>query len=1750
MKVKGTFASASRPIMAALAFFFLSAASAAAALVFDDPLTTGTTIGVRDNGQGQFVSGGWKVTSHSDNIRYTPPTPIEDGAVEFDVIGLKPSDTQNPDGMLMAMYDASSGNPRFANNLTNPWRFAWHRFGNDPGGHSNEFKMFLTTHGMNQYDDFAQLGAYTWSQTVTYHFKVTWRDGVFRYYVNGTDANEWPFIYREVYRPATHDIRIGSDTTNKAITDAVYSNVKIYDYAAAPIAPYIKSPANGISKSLTPIIDWTGERHDRFEVHVATSSDPNTGIVWDSGEVVSSNSYCVSGSLLDNTAYYTHVRLRNDKGWGAWASKGFTTSQSGTAHISKYGEYEAALTTTNNYANPYTQVTLSATFTGPTKTITVNGFWDGGNLYKIRMMPTEPGTWSWTTTSNDSQLNGRTGSFVCDGSTSKGYVKVSTAYPYTFEWTDGTPFFLLGDTMWHIWYNIRYSDGALQGMMDARSAQHFNQIQGVLHAYCHNEGGGIYSVQDPSGGRWDCDKLNPDYFKWVDEKVNYMNSKGIVATLFFSWGNEGYKEYNSPNQYINYIKYLVSRYASKNVFWVIVGEYEEAGESDSNWISYMNTVYNNDPYKHPISMHTIHNTNDFGNVTAHSFIGQQHKATSPQMGQYVADSRIFNKPVVNLEYGYESTISGKPIQLADEVRQDHYAISLSGGYGVYGNALPGFLTYHVSAGFNPLATETIGAEYMKILYEFFEETSFHRLSPSQGLVSAGICSAWADNEYIVQLLAGGSVTVNLSAASGTFYVDWFDPRIGVRYSSGTTTGGASRVFTAPGANDWILHIHKNVIPPRRGRAIGFAAAAGDGRVCLSWTNPSDSDFTGTMIRYDTVGYPTDPADGFLLIDKANTPGSNDAYIHNGLTNGTRYYYSAFSHNGAPEYAGGVSASAMSAPCANLSVKTAGSITIDGNPGDWNLPEFATYIRGGQTGTGDTALVGYDGGTLYYGGYWTGGVLPASAADHTAKVYSRADSTYQYFLVRCDDDQMNFANPASANWANDCVEFYIDPSNNHGSASIINSTSDFQLVIDCDNQKNVYQTTGGYATTVLTGVTSSVVRDSTGWWAEVRIQKSATDPNMLANGIFGVDFAFRDNDNPDATYFYGSPDASTMYGWSDNTIGAGFPSKIPDKWGDAVFLDTTPPAPITNFAATPGDQQITLSWTNPNDPAFAGVMIRHKTTGYPTSATDGEFVLNRLEAPGANSSFTHIGLTNGVTYYYRAFSFDSASNYNTSTSVTVSSSPIFNALWLNEIFDPYNNGNLGGQGNWLSEPGVTNAQVQSAVAAGGSGKSALLDSAAAVGTVMNTIQGFPKRNSGYQYLSFDLLLTWSGSSSLVYGGISIYPDDYPNEIARLDCTAGTWTIVSGSGTATLQSPVTQNTWYNIKLGFDFTQRRIEVWVNGVKKPLSLFFNGSGTNISRIVVSTNRVTALSAQKLYVDNIRGETSPPAPIAVTDDGAYTGSLTRLHCSWTSGGVGASKYQYGIGTLPGLVNVTGWTNVESATEVIDDGLSLLENRTYYFTVKAGNSYGVWSSAVNSNGIKTAYIVTLQGSKNLPNGLPTEFKGISGGVVSAVFSDCFYIQDPDMPFGLRVTPAASVAVSNEVDVAGIMKGANSERYIDITGNTPIVIIPGPGEPGPLGMTNFALGGSVLNDKTPGVDGGVGLNNIGSLVRVFGRVSPIDSTSFWVDDGSGPVKVLSGDLVEPTGTPYVVVTGISVLDTSVSPAGRAIRPRTQADIVEF
>ncbi len=115
--------------------------------------------------------------------------------------------------------------------------------------------------------------------------------------------------------------------------------------------------------------------------------------------------------------------------------------------------------------------------------------------------------------------------------------------------------------------------------------------------------------------------------------------------------------------------------------------------------------------------------------------------------------------------------------------------------------------------------------------------------------------------------------------------------------------------------------------------------------------------------------------------------------------------------------------------------------------------------------------------------------------------------------------------------------------------------------------------------------------------------------------------------------------------------------------DDVTVDLTaptPPAAVSNFLATTGNLQNSLSWLTPGSTYFTGTMIRFRTDAFPTGPTDGTLLIDKAAATGTVDDFTHTGLTNGVTYYYAAFAHDAAPQY--SAAATASAAPAPPPAW--------------------------------------------------------------------------------------------------------------------------------------------------------------------------------------------------------------------------------------------------------------------------------------------------------------------------------------------------------------------------------------------------------------------------------------------------------------------------------------------------------
>lgn len=105
---------------------------------------------------------------------------------------------------------------------------------------------------------------------------------------------------------------------------------------------------------------------------------------------------------------------------------------------------------------------------------------------------------------------------------------------------------------------------------------------------------------------------------------------------------------------------------------------------------------------------------------------------------------------------------------------------------------------------------------------------------------------------------------------------------------------------------------------------------------------------------------------------------------------------------------------------------------------------------------------------------------------------------------------------------------------------------------------------------------------------------------------------------------------------------------------ALAADNTPPSDVENLAATPGDEEVTLTWdAATDDTALAGYFLYSGLT----SVTDdgGEYTFGATDT-GDVVEYTMEGLTNGVTYYFAVTAYDEAGNESEFYSFEVEATP--------------------------------------------------------------------------------------------------------------------------------------------------------------------------------------------------------------------------------------------------------------------------------------------------------------------------------------------------------------------------------------------------------------------------------------------------------------------------------------------------------------
>jgi uncharacterized protein DUF4038/uncharacterized protein DUF5060/collagenase-like protein with putative collagen-binding domain len=492
-------------------------------------------------------------------------------------------------------------------------------------------------------------------------------------------------------------------------------------------------------------------------------------------------------------------------------------------------------------ASPETDFTVE--LTSPTKKVlTVTGFWDGGTSWRVRFMASETGKWTFRTHSMPvvPGLDGQAGEFICQGKAGTtrflqhGAVRVSKNGRF-FEHADGTPFLWVGDTCWYgpILSTKQDWNTYLADRVSKRfDVVHFNVVA-PRNGVAVDENGEIsFSGENPI-------RINPRFYQRLDERIDAVNSHGLLAAIVLTWGLRPVDSGNSlpETQVVRLIRYLESRYGGNHVVWIVTGDNYYKGADGERWKRIGRAAFDGRAHApvttHPAGMHwpwdsfrdekwldfIIYQSGHGDNADTlrwiHSGPPHQHWQDPPA------------RPFINIEPPYEGHLgyhSRKPHSDYATRRAIYWSLLNAPTAGVTYGA-HGVWSWHTAVGQPPTdhpntgvaktwreALPFPGSTQMKYLEEFFTSIAWWTLRPDDSLLTeqpggddpARHVSASRSEKgdlAVVYLPIGGSVKLRDGVLRTGLQAEWFNPRLGSRTR---IQSPRSSVFQAADQQDWVL----------------------------------------------------------------------------------------------------------------------------------------------------------------------------------------------------------------------------------------------------------------------------------------------------------------------------------------------------------------------------------------------------------------------------------------------------------------------------------------------------------------------------------------------------------------------------------------------------------------------------------------------------------------------------------------------------------------------------------------------------------------------------------------------------------------------------------------------------------------------------------------------------------------------------------------------------------------------------------
>jgi hypothetical protein len=446
------------------------------------------------------------------------------------------------------------------------------------------------------------------------------------------------------------------------------------------------------------------------------------------------------------------------------------------------------------HPNIFASVDIHIEFRSPGhKTYLMSAFWAGGRRLVVRFSPTEAGHWDYRISSNIARFEGQTGGFEATPAASAGFVIPANLHHWatlnTDNMNDRQPHLWMGDTLYPLGFIDR---AAFERIVNARAEQKFTHIRGI-----------VLGLKANQRTAWPApDRPNPDYFAELDQRIRYVNGKGLVADLMLADERNALTELLPTREDRDrFVRYVVARYAAMNVTWQGLRHYETYDNARPLLNEIASALMRTDPYNHPRTTSTTTTSASALPAKWQNFVAY----ASPDVQLGSIEHQLYPTPFVNLDFGQED--SGAGAQGGNSVHEDEFRhrlwnSTMNGQYPTYANTG----TNGASGRVDPAFTNAPGARQMTVWFTFFSGTRHWELEPYFD-VDGGRAVALEGVEYIVYIERPAG-PIEVAVEKHGYQVRWINPITGDVLPAKEFKGDRWTGEAPDRAHDWVLHIER------------------------------------------------------------------------------------------------------------------------------------------------------------------------------------------------------------------------------------------------------------------------------------------------------------------------------------------------------------------------------------------------------------------------------------------------------------------------------------------------------------------------------------------------------------------------------------------------------------------------------------------------------------------------------------------------------------------------------------------------------------------------------------------------------------------------------------------------------------------------------------------------------------------------------------------------------------------------------